>query len=515
MSLNNSAIFNATLVGAVAGITERWINSTVQSSYDSMYAAATKLAVAVDSMIAPTDITDGEAALLRGIVEGVFANRFPQSSQDFNDIAKAIVACFNDGITSLEGDGEAYVIRNSLADLVARDNKNLPNGCLAYVIAEGCNYQLDTLDPLTTYSPLIIARSSGTGKWYRKSRAFVVLNFTLWVQSYDFGVVGYTPGQLLASGHQEADIAIDFSQVFHHDGNQQGMIPDNQGNMWTFEDANSFFTLWVYKVLAKDTLRSGRAVPVVTLNVPIIGPVGTEAGGGAFDQNNNLWVMNGPHGTFGWSTAVRYSPQEAAVTGGLPSFTIGAEDSPGTSSNQQDIIFDPEGNMWMSYAFSSKAPGANGGFLMFSKAQLQVGGTNLVPAKQWTGSNFTGPGLAATCQIAFDQLGRIWATDYNGLHIRCWDPAEPTGNPAPLVVLSGPALANGPYGIAFDVDGNMWICSGNANELYRIPKAQLVTGNPVPDIVITPTTTLLEGKMCFANTPGRCGIQPSGWPVVP
>jgi hypothetical protein len=102
MTINNNALYNAAFVGAVAGINERWINSTNQASYDSMYAAARRLAATIDALIAPTTITDCEGALLKGIVQGSFANRFPQTTQDFNDISQAIVACFNDGITSLQ-----------------------------------------------------------------------------------------------------------------------------------------------------------------------------------------------------------------------------------------------------------------------------------------------------------------------------------------------------------------------------------------------------------------------------
>lgn len=105
MAINNNAIYNAAFVGAVAGITERWINSTVQTSYDSMYTAARRLAANVDALIAPTTISDGEAALLQGVVKGVFANRFPQTTQDFADISRNIVACFDDGISSLQPSG--------------------------------------------------------------------------------------------------------------------------------------------------------------------------------------------------------------------------------------------------------------------------------------------------------------------------------------------------------------------------------------------------------------------------
>lgn len=105
MTINNNAIYNAALVGAVAGITERWINSAVQSSYDSIYTAARRLAANVDALIAPTTVSDAEASLLQSVVKGVFANRFPQTAQDFTDISRNIVACFDDGISSLQPGG--------------------------------------------------------------------------------------------------------------------------------------------------------------------------------------------------------------------------------------------------------------------------------------------------------------------------------------------------------------------------------------------------------------------------
>ena len=174
MAINNNAIYNAALVGAVAGITERWINSTVQSSYDSIYTAARRLAANVDALIAPTTITDAEASLLQGVVKGVFANRFPQTTQDFADISQSIVSCFDDGISSLQpgggGTGGTTVkvdVSDTTADFLA--GKLTVDGTLSLTILNpGGNEQIrlglfvafDITSFGTTGSTLLLAGAS-------------------------------------------------------------------------------------------------------------------------------------------------------------------------------------------------------------------------------------------------------------------------------------------------------------------------------------------------------------------
>lgn len=62
---------------------------------------------------------------------------------------------------------EPRIIRRDIADLMARDGDQLPNGCEAYVLGQGTNYRLDTSSPSFASSPFIIRRTVANGNWLR------------------------------------------------------------------------------------------------------------------------------------------------------------------------------------------------------------------------------------------------------------------------------------------------------------------------------------------------------------
>lgn len=383
-----------------------------------------------------------------------------------------------------------------------------PNGSDVFVLDQNESYRLDTSNAFALSSPLIIASSSG-GRWFRKSKAYVVGNFTLWCQSYGFGVVGFTPGQLTTTSTHEPDIVLDMTELIDNVGNQQGVITDTLGNLWFAVNGASLTAITFSKFLLADCLASGTPPVELTISAPLPGE--SEAACLGFDLRNGLWCAVGGHGGAGVSSMVRYGVRSYGVSGGTPtlSLTSGAAT---TTSNQQDLVFDGQGNLWGSIGVT--AGGFNGGIFMFTAAQQAAGGTP-VPTIFWSGSNLTGPNLGSTCGLAIAPNGFIWSADFSnglGASVRAWAPTHATGNPAPDVVLTC-ATFNGPYSIAFDLAGNLWVQNGNDNRLQRIPAASLVSsGAVVADVVLSPTLATLTGKITFAKTPDRSGLLPSGYP---
>jgi sugar lactone lactonase YvrE len=401
----------------------------------------------------------------------------------------------------------AVLIRATLAALTALDSASLPNGSQAYVVAERETYQLDTANALTTYSPLIVARGAGAGagKWYRRSRAYVVGNFTLWCQSYAFGVAGYTPGQLLASGNTEPDILLDLRPV-PASSNQQQITIDMGGNIWFAPNAFDGPSITIRKYLLRDCLVSG--TPTAAVQIPVAYPGLSEAGLVIFDRDNGLWCLTGSHGAGIWSAA-RLGLRAASSSNGLPGLTLTA--SPAQSTNgATDAVFDGQGNLWCSCSLTS-VPTTNGGIIMFSAAQVAAGGAAVVPAVFWNGTNFGATGLGGTSGLAIAPNNWIWCSNYPGNSLRAWNmTGAATGNPAPVVTLTS-ATFNGPYSIAFDAAGNLWVSNGNVSRLSRIPAASLaVSGVVVPDVVITPALAGLTSNITFPNNPERSGGLPSG-----
>ena len=66
MANNNDSIYNAALLGAVAG-QETWINSNLAASYAAFNAVVVKVAQAVDAQIAPTAISSCQATLMQSM----------------------------------------------------------------------------------------------------------------------------------------------------------------------------------------------------------------------------------------------------------------------------------------------------------------------------------------------------------------------------------------------------------------------------------------------------------------
>ncbi len=388
-------------------------------------------------------------------------------------------------------------------------------------------YRLDTGNAFSVSSPLIVAATGG-GRWFRRSKAYVVGNFTLWVSPFggptgtgDSKIGGFTPGQLAASSASAPEIILDLSGTINPATTKLAdVLVDNLGNVWvTSNTANTTGT--ICKFLLKDCLQSGSPSPSVVLGLTY--PVDSEGFSSTFDHLGNLWTQVGAHGTFGQCVMWMFSPRNYAVSGS-PNPDISLTIAPGgglSTSLAEGMIFDGVGNMWVSVAFTNDTAGggnnANGGIFMLTAAQLTASNAALVPTVYWHGTNFGGSNQAAVSELTIGQGALIWATDYPDNKIKAWDMRTPTsGNPAPVITLTSTTF-NGPTGITFDTSGNLWVCNDNDSRVYRIPKASLgASGAVVPDIILSQTTILaFPNILTFPNNPDRSGAQPSGLPGAP
>lgn len=451
-------------------------------------------------------------------VSGVSARYgFRRASTEASDPPTVIAPIAGPGRWHVEDSGNSendYIIRASLADLIARDSAAFRNGTAAFVIDENETYRLDTENTFAVAPPvLVLARGAGTGRWFRKSKAYVVGNYTLWCATYTSptrgGICGFTAGQLLQSSTAPPDIVLDMHEQTNTLGNQEGVLVDGLGNLWLLVNGDNFLSIHFYKYLLEDCLESGAPPISITLDLPISAG-GSEAAIAAFDRYNGLWAGCGQHGTFGKSRLVRYGVHAYGSSSGVPSIDIVVDPAAGSTSNQQDIVFDDNGNLWAPFGFSSA--GFNGGVFMLTPAQQQANSASLEPEIYWTGTNFTGVGLGGTCQAAIAPNGLIWISDITTPQLRAWDMSLPSGNPAPSIVVTCPSFEL-TYSIAFDLEGNLWV-TNNVTSVERIPASALVSsGVAVPDIVLEPGAQFgLGAKICFPNNRDRSGLLPAGFP---
>jgi sugar lactone lactonase YvrE len=146
-----------------------------------------------------------------------------------------------------------------------------------------------------------------------------------------------------------------------------------------------------------------------------------------------------------------------------------------TGGHPAGLAFDTAGFLWVANTSLNQVSG-------YSPLQLNTSGL-LVPAQVVINAN--GISLKNPTGIAFDATGNLWVANLSTSKVVSFSPTQltETGSPVPKVVLSsaGGSL-NGPSGLAFDVDGSLWVM-GSQGDLYKFPIIALgATSAPSPSV---------------------------------
>lgn len=415
---------------------------------------------------------------------------------------------------------DSAIIRWSLLDLTQRDYAELPNGCGAYVVSEGETYRLDTSNSFATFSPLIIGRTVANGRWFRRSKAYVVGNFTLWVPNFgshlgnDNVVYGFTPGQQ-QSGAAVADIILNLSPVlFGPNLVLAEGTTDVQGNLWlvafgSHGAANAAGA--IYKIALSDMLASGSPTPRLTLNPPQV--LQTAADSILFDKSGALWTVIWQTGGATGAKIVKFGAPSYASSGTpIPDAVVTTAPGAGVVTGEfQYSIFNAQGDMWA--ASFSGALAINVGLIMVSAAQLASSAALITPAVIWNGSNFVGP-----CDMAFGPDGRLWVADYGtggaASRLKAFTTVgAASGNPAPDITIAVSNCA-GLGSLAFAADGGLWVASQDAGFLVYLSPAQIASTGTVAGTRVL-TAPGIPGSVILPLNPSRSGSVPSGVPLIP
>jgi hypothetical protein len=241
------------------------------------------------------------------------------------------------------------------------------------------------------------------------------------------------------------------------------MVFDSSGDLWVAnENTSDLFEL------TKAQLAQPNPAPAVTIfaeSGALANPFGL-----AFDQSGNLWVVSNA-----WSRVYEYTKSQLASSGGpTPQTTI--SDFPSTPIF--GVAFDASGDLWVSTVKS---------VLEFSKAELATAH----PAPSLTISSSGG------AQLVFDSSGDLWMVTGGGpdcFGTPCTNEVveftkaqlSTSGSPTPAVKISSTRVGAagslyGPYSLAFDSSGNLWVENFDNNTTVEFGKDQLSnSGSPTP-----------------------------------
>jgi hypothetical protein len=250
-------------------------------------------------------------------------------------------------------------------------------------------------------------------------------------------------------------------------------VPAVTPTIWTINQDSS--TLISHPLSA-----TGNASPAVTISAngsSLADPFGTEA----FDVAGNLWIAN-----LGNATLVEYTQSQLASSGDpIPAITISSNgsslDSPGS------VAFDASGDLW--------ALNESGDTLVeYTPSQLASSG-DPIPA-------VTISGLDGPYGFAFDTSGDLWVANRSSSTIVEYTPSQlaASGDPTPAVTISANASSlDNPSGVAFDASGDLWVTNSESSTLAEFTPSQLAaSGDPTPAVTISANASSLDGPYSLA-----------------
>jgi sugar lactone lactonase YvrE len=183
-----------------------------------------------------------------------------------------------------------------------------------------------------------------------------------------------------------------------------------------------------------------------------------------------------------------------------------------------NTAFDRTGNLWVASCTDNR-------LLKYSTNPLATGSA---PASVTITANANGS-LDCPVGIAFDKVGNMWVSNYDGDTLVKYTIAQrlTSGAPTPAVTISSNAQnsLDKPYGLAFNAKGHLWVANNGGNNAVGYTPAQLnANGSPAPTFKTGAIETARspafdkDGKMWIASrATGRVlvfTLGPAGTPTL-
>lgn len=205
-----------------------------------------------------------------------------------------------------------------------------------------------------------------------------------------------------------------------------GIAFDSSGNLWALSNANGR----IYEYAKWQLARSGSPTPIRTISDFPGTPLGDE-----FDASGDLWVTIELSSSCPDGCVVEFPPAELAKPDPTPTVTI-------SSIGGANVSFTPSGDMWMVTGGGQDCYGTpcNNELVEFTKAQLSTSGSP-APAVTISSAN-VGPyeSLDGPYGVAVDAFGDVWVSNFNGMTAVEFgrDQLYKSGSPTPLRAIVGP-----------------------------------------------------------------------------
>jgi len=219
--------------------------------------------------------------------------------------------------------------------------------------------------------------------------------------------------------------------------------------------------------------------------------------GVAFDSSGNLWVAD--H----YNNRILMYPKgngfangaAATIVIGQSNFTAHTAGTNATALNDPfGVAFDSSGNLWVADADNNRVlmyPKGNG-FANSEAATIVIGQSNFTA--HTAGTNATS--LYGPYAIAFDSSGNLWVADFHNYRILMYPKGNGFANSEAATIVIGQSNFTAhtagtsatalydPVGVAFDSSGNLWVADHYNNRILMYPKGNGFTNGAAATIVI-------------------------------
>ncbi len=258
----------------------------------------------------------------------------------------------------------------------------------------------------------------------------------------------------------------------------------------------------------------------------------------AVDAKGNIYVADSANCRVTQFVPPITSGMNASVVFGQPNFTTGncpastSATSPTSLYGPYGATVDHAGNLWVDDYESSRIVEYQLPFSNGMSAALAIGQPNLnsgSPTQAASSTTLSYPGFPI-----FDPSGNLWIADYNNSRVLEYTPPFSTGMAATLVLGQGnftsdsegtaATTMDGPWAVAFDGSGNLWVADYDNNRVLEFAPpftsgmaATLVLGqadfvhSSSNDGFATPTAATLSGPLQIAfSSNGNLWVNDSG-----